>query len=193
MNCVTISFGPAAFHLGGESTLAQPSSASDDIYALASSFFHVVFEKEPFSYDGGLDKERGLNWEGINRAEYPILAAFLDKATHQDPQSRFASVTEALSSLEVEDSTDRSTQIEKVEPDQADAAAEANQPQQFKPEVQLSEQRVDWLLNLLQVYPGSRWAIVKLVGLTRISLRKLTWKPTWQGVYLMQSLNETSG
>ena len=141
------------------------SADSDDIYALAASFFHVVFEKEPFRYGEELDKERGLNWEGVNRGEYPTIAAFLDKATHQDSQSRFASVTEALAAFEVEDSTDRSTQIEKVEPDQAAAARKADQPQQSKPEVQLSEQRVDWLLNLLQVYPGSRWGNRETRGL----------------------------
>ena len=103
----------------------QCSADSDDIYALAASFFHVVFEKEPFRYGGELDKERGLNWEGVDRGEYPTLAAFLDKATHQDSQSRFTSVTEALAALGIQDSTDKSTQVEKVEPVQAEAAAKA--------------------------------------------------------------------
>ena len=31
---------------------SEPASPSDDIYALAASFFHVVFEKEPFQYSG---------------------------------------------------------------------------------------------------------------------------------------------
>src|SRR5207244_3967528 len=57
----------------------RAASASDDIYALGASFFHVVFEKEPFQYGAAQAKERGLNWEGIDRAEYPILAALLDK------------------------------------------------------------------------------------------------------------------
>jgi serine/threonine protein kinase len=42
----------------------RAASASDDIYALAASFFHVVFDKEPFLYAGAQAKERGLNWEG---------------------------------------------------------------------------------------------------------------------------------
>ena len=66
-----------------------PASASDDIYALAASFFHVVFEKEPFRYGGDLDKKRGLNWEDIERSEYPLLAEFLDKATRPDTAKRF--------------------------------------------------------------------------------------------------------
>ena len=38
------------------------ASPSDDLYALAASFFHVLFEKEPFNYGGNQEKERGLNW-----------------------------------------------------------------------------------------------------------------------------------
>ena len=41
----------------------RPASPSDDLYALAASFFHVIFEHEPFRYDGAPAKERGLNWE----------------------------------------------------------------------------------------------------------------------------------
>jgi len=143
----------------------QPASASDDIYALAASFFHVVFEKEPFRYDGELDKGRGLNWEGVNRDEYPTLTAFLDKATHHDAQSRFMSVTEALAVLEIQDSTARSTQAGKVEPDQLEAATLADQAEQPKSEAPLSEQRVEWLLDLLKAYPGSRWGNRETRGL----------------------------
>jgi serine/threonine protein kinase len=63
----------------------RPASPSDDIYAPAASFFQVVFEKEPFRHGGGLDKKRGLNWEGVNREGYPTLVAFLSKATNSDP------------------------------------------------------------------------------------------------------------
>ncbi len=44
-----------------------PASPSDDIYALAASYFHVVFEKEPFFYHGEAHKEKGLNWGEINQ------------------------------------------------------------------------------------------------------------------------------
>jgi hypothetical protein len=63
----------------------RPASPSDDIYALAASFFHVVFEKEPFQHSGTQAKERGLNWEGVDRGQWPTLAAFLDRATDRDP------------------------------------------------------------------------------------------------------------
>ncbi len=81
---------------------SRKASASDDLYALAASFFHVMFEHEPFRHDGALAKERGLNWEAVDperRAEYPSVAAFLDRATHPDPGQRFHSAAEALKAL----------------------------------------------------------------------------------------------
>ena len=77
----------------------RPASPSDDIYALAASFFYVVFGKEPFNFAGTTDKAKGLNWESLNREQYPILATFLDKATHPDPQCRYVNVAEALAML----------------------------------------------------------------------------------------------
>ena len=80
----------------------RAASPSDDLYALAASFFHVIFEHEPFRYDGAPAKERGLNWEAVDderRAEYPTVAAFLDGATGPDPDRRFPSATEALKAL----------------------------------------------------------------------------------------------
>ncbi len=62
----------------------RPASPSDDIYSLAASFFHVVFDKEPFQYGGIQAKERGLNWEDVNREEFNTLATFLDRATHTE-------------------------------------------------------------------------------------------------------------
>ena len=81
----------------------RPASPSDDIYALAATFFHVIFEREPFRYGGELEKKRGLNWEGLDANEYPILREFfLHKATRSDPGSRFANVSEALAALRMQ-------------------------------------------------------------------------------------------
>ena len=76
-----------------------PASPTDDLYALAASFFHVLFEREPFRYDSELAKQRGLNWEGMDRADYPTVADFLDRAAHPDANRRFGSVREALEAL----------------------------------------------------------------------------------------------
>ena len=74
----------------------RQTSASDDFYALAASFFHVLFDKPPFVYGGTHAKERGLNWGLIERDEYPTLSAFLDRATDPDPRKRFATAKDAL-------------------------------------------------------------------------------------------------
>ena len=76
-----------------------PAASADDLYALAASFFHVLFEREPFRHSGDLAKQRGLNWEGIDRAEYPAVADFLDRAAHPDAARRFGSAKEALEAL----------------------------------------------------------------------------------------------
>ena len=72
---------------------------SDDLYALAASFFHVLFEREPFLHDGIRSRDRGLAWQDVERDEYPLLAAFLDRATDPDPERRFATTAEALAAL----------------------------------------------------------------------------------------------
>jgi len=134
----------------------RPASPADDIYALAASFFHILFEREPFRYGGAIDKSRGLNWEGISREECPTLAAFLDRATQPAPESRFADVAEALAALEP---------LKRVEPvpqvDEGNSATDgpvspAEEGAQVGEPAVLSEQRVEWLLPILQSYPGSR-------------------------------------
>jgi len=134
----------------------RPASASDDIYALAASFFHVVFDREPFRYGGDLAKERGVNWEGIDGNEYPILAAFIDKATHPEPSQRFSSATEALAALTAPQPAGE--QPEKELP---------QEPTETEPSrlQDLREHKIEWLRSLLQSYPGSRWGNRETRGL----------------------------
>ena len=113
------------------------ASPADDIYALAASFFHVVFDKEPFQYDVQV-KERGLNWEGVAHEEYPILYDFLNKATHPDPAQRFGSAAQALAAMK-----------EPV----------------IDPLPERHANQVGWLRFLLQSYPGSRWGNRETRGL----------------------------
>ena len=115
----------------------RKAAPADDIYALAASFFHAIFNREPFLYDGAQAKERGLNWQGLDDAD-PVLRDFLEKAAHPDPQHRFASAEQALATL---------GQDERIE-----GAAR-------------SEQEIEWLSFLLQSYPGSRWGNRETRGL----------------------------
>lgn len=142
----------------------QPASPSDDLYALAASFFHVLFEREPFRYGPDLDKSRGLNWEGIARDEFPILASWLDRATHPDVQKRFATAAEARNAL---DTAMRVTVSVLPEAQMASGESwivEAETLQEASPII-LQEGRVPWLRSLLQAYPGSRWGNAETRGL----------------------------
>ncbi len=137
----------------------RKASPSDDLYALAASFFHVIFEKEPFRYGGEIDKARGLNWEGTAREEYAILAEFLDRATHPEPSQRLSDVADALPLLNLSGSTTALPLVQtQVEIWQASG-------QTTEVSDQLSEQRIEWLRSVLQSYPGSRWGNSETRGL----------------------------
>lgn len=141
--------------------MAEPS---DDIYALAASFFHLLFERDPFRYDGAIVKGRGLNWNGIDRGEYAMLTGFLDQATHPDPGQRFRSVKEAREALRAP------VMLNGVTSDISGA-----QPSPTAPGVRSDslpgdadrrrEERVERLRSLLQSYPGSRWGNRETRGL----------------------------
>ena len=141
----------------------RPASPSDDIYALAATFFHVIFEREPFRYGGELDKRRGLNWEGLDAKEYPILSEVLNRATHSDPGSRFANVSEALATLSMQQTqTSAAVPERESEPSVSPATVRAT-PLKEQPE--LREQRIEWLRDVLQSYPGSPWGNRETRGL----------------------------
>jgi serine/threonine protein kinase len=142
------------------------ASPGDDIYALAASFFHVIFEKEPFRYGGEIDKKRGLNWDGLNRSGCPVLANFLDKATNPDLSKRFGSALEAREFIKATPHGDKLSEIqikpgpERTLPEDRSAATVPGPPP-----IKLSERRIGWLHSLLQSYPGSRWGNRETRGL----------------------------
>ncbi len=68
---------------------------SDDIYALATTFFHVLYDQEPFRFGADFDKSRGLNLDCIENEELPLIIRFLQQATHHDPEQRFRNGMEA--------------------------------------------------------------------------------------------------
>ena len=137
----------------------RPIEPSDDVFALAASFFHVLFDKEPFSYDGNLAKERGLNWADMEREEYPLVTAFLDRATDPDPARRFASATEAKAVLSPLAPIDANNANESTGASDGDATVPPPKPPTR------SENEVTWLRFLLQSYPGSRWGNRETRGL----------------------------
>ena len=159
----------------------KPSTAADDLFALAASFFHVLFEREPFRFSGELAKERGLNWDDVDRNDFPIVAGVLDRATHRDQPKRFPSAAEmsqALSSplkqgndAQKDSQSGQSQESVEAKPgkrEESPAGATelaAIRPDGIEVSGGLSEQRVDWLKSLLQSYPGSRWGNRETRGL----------------------------
>ena len=141
----------------------RPAAPSDDIHALAASLFHLLFEREPFRYDGGIVKERGLNWEGIARGEYAAVADFLDRATHPEEGQRFPSVGEALAALQAVASAGGQTAAPAgtAPPGPPDDGSGGGTTETLE----RREERVEYLLSLLQSYPGSRWGNRETRGL----------------------------
>ena len=128
----------------------------DDLHALAASFFHVLFDKEPFPKSGNRYPGGSLDWKKRERKEYPGLVPFLEQATDPDPQKRLSSVAKALKALSGPTSTDVD-EIEVQPPDFID------QPPTDQPERHPNE--VPWLRHLLASYPGSRWGNRETRGL----------------------------
>ncbi len=144
----------------------REAAPSDDFYALAASFFHALFEKEPFRYDGNYAKERGLNWDGVERDEYPVLAAFLDRATSPVREKRIASAADALAVLSPAHRVERRT--EDIAPSEAEGVVEAGHAEPALPghgRAERRENEVEWLKSLLQSYPGSLWGNRETRGL----------------------------
>lgn len=140
---------------------SDPVAASDDIYGLAASFFHIFFNREPFQHGGQTSKERGLNWIGLDRVSAPVLANFLDRATSPNRAERFPSTVDALVALNTS-STAVATGSSIL--DHGTSTSLENHNGDLTPA--LRQEQIDWLRFLLQSYPGSpRWGNRETRGL----------------------------
>ena len=108
----------------------------DDLFALAASFFHVVFDKDPFDFAGQRIKNRGLNWEGVDGTGLERVVEFMKRATTPIEGERFEDARAALSSL-----TAASTDGEVIGLPLAPTLSANSAPR---------------LAELLSAYPGSR-------------------------------------
>jgi len=116
---------------------------SDDVFALATTFFHVLFDREPFRFGANFDKSHGLNWEGLNADELPLVCQFLLKATNADPNQRFKDGAEAKSFIE-----------RLLRPESPAGSIIATETAENETE-RLSPNIVPRLLDILFSYPGS--------------------------------------
>ncbi len=116
---------------------------SDDIFALATTFFHVLFDREPFRFGAKFEKSDGLNWEGPNTDELPLVSQFLKKATNEDPKQRFRDGAEAKSFI-----------AKLLHPESPAGSIIATGTAENETE-RLSPNIVPRLLDILFSYPGS--------------------------------------
>lgn len=72
---------------------------ADDLFALAGSFFHVLFDKTPFDFGGQRIKTRGLNWEGVETTGVEQATEFMKRATTPVEGERFEDARAAFSFL----------------------------------------------------------------------------------------------
>jgi serine/threonine protein kinase len=129
---------------GGTVPYASPAvqgrgtiQCSDDVYALAATLFHILTDRDPFTYGAERRKDRGLNWQAISDLE--VLRPFLDRATSPHAEDRFPDALVArqfLVGLRVGEDV-------------------GNAPEPETPPA-LAPNTVAWLRSLLSAYPGSR-------------------------------------
>lgn len=149
----------------GASLYASPVSEArgevapaDDIHALAASFFHVLFDKEPFPRDGEHVKKGALNWEKADRDQYPGLVEFFERAVHTDSAEPLVTVANALGTLTKASASDP-TVVAKESLRQGDDVVRLGAAKERIPN------EVPWLRQLLTSYPGSRWGNSETRGL----------------------------
>lgn len=123
--------------------------ASDDIFSLAASFYHVLFEREPFLHGSETKKDSGFDYEGLERSKYTKVAAFLDKAVNPDKSMRFRNGFEARDFINSIDSP-----VVTPPPSTSEQLIS-----------EYTQQEVPWLKNILRSYPGSLYGNDETRGL----------------------------
>lgn len=137
-----------------EAAVGRPANSSHDVFALAATFFHVVFDRPPFAHVGADMPQpwRGLNWVGSPRERWSRLAGFLDRATDPNPDRRFPDAARAREELLRLLAPPVAGQH--VPPPAVPPASPAREPRE-----------IPWLLDLLRLYPGSRYGNIETRGL----------------------------
>ncbi len=125
----------------------EPTVCSDDVYALAASFYHCLYGVEPFTRNGVRAKAGGLTWEGIDATHGELVVEFMSRATAPDPAQRFQDGTEAASWLRAALSRAREAGTGSVEGLVPVGGS--------GPGDKLAEQHAPWLDYLLRSYRGS--------------------------------------
>lgn len=119
---------------------------SDDLFSLAASLFHVIFEREPFVFGAERSKNRGCNWQDVGANGLEKIVAFIQQATSTVVGERFEDARAAMAFL-----ADKMT-------------ISGGLPATLLAPV-LSAQVAPRLAELLSAYPGSRNGNIETRGL----------------------------
>jgi serine/threonine protein kinase len=140
------------------------ATASRDIFALAASFFHLIWGTEPFQFDGQFRKYQGLNWESVESEGLEIVCDFLNLATNPSAGQRFDNALDASRWLD-EKVRERNKNLGREEDSDTSEDAElesagdneAEDPLAIVDSTEnvLTNNTVDWLQQVLQSYFGS--------------------------------------
>lgn len=128
----------------------RPVDFADDLFALAATIFHAISGREPFLRAGDWNYKNGLNWSNDERARFPQLIQFCDRATAVAEAQRFLDGVAARAFVEA---------LITSAPGAVAAALEPVLP------LPLGENQVPWLKDILRVYPGSRYGNSETRGL----------------------------
>ncbi len=151
----------------------QPASCSHDVYALAATIFHVMFDREPFWYGGQKEREKGLNWEDLQREKWGWIPDFLDRAIAHDCDQRFTNAMQALKWIKERTAKFKPPRTDKTTDDTEQEDGKSEPSVAAKTEVVDEEcdtiartpNRVPWLAELLSTYPGSPRGGIETRGL----------------------------
>ncbi len=132
----------------------EPAQTSDDVFSLGASLFFALTGRAPFVFDGGLRRDdAGLAWRDDERELYPVLSAFLDRATSPEASHRFKNAGEAIEFLKF------SMNLPRVANSVLEASPNLPVSRQLRPNT------IARVKDILSVYPGSRFGNAETRGL----------------------------
>ncbi|MHC2068135.1 protein kinase domain-containing protein [Bremerella sp. T1] len=158
----------------GEQSEGQPASASHDVYSLAATMYHVICDRDPFWYGGQKQREKGLNWEKVDREVWGWIPEFLDIATSADREQRFLNAIQALkwikNSTSQSDAEDKSPSKDHAAPEHEFSTTvkqtfRGNDNGGEFDDATRTPNRIPWLSELLSTYPGSPRGGIETRGL----------------------------
>ena len=122
---------------------------SDDIYSLGASFFHLMFDRPAFEYNGERRKVKGCNQDGIDASIAQNAYKFVLKATAPERENRFTDANDALKFLSTFDMKPEDVQVPHL----------SENPHAY------IRAEVNWLYEVLRTYPGSIYGNTETRGL----------------------------